>query len=518
MNEPVPIAAIDAGSNAIRATVAHAIGGHEFLPIASERIPVRLGSGAFTHGEIPAETIDAAVAAFSRFRKLFDLHGVRRFRAVATSATRTARNQETLIGRIQHETGILIDVIDGREEARLVRDAVTHAFDAGLPPMLMDLGGGSLEIAQLRGRRESTSVHLGTVRLLEVFRIGETVDATQTALLAHYIDAKLAGRRIAPSEDGTAAICGGNADALAGLFGSEREDGLWEISCDAVLEAAKEILHIDVPARMERWGVREDRADVMGVAALIFGAAARLHGVHTLIAPGVGLREGILHELCANVLGTASPMDVSHAALASARAFCARVKHTSAHGEHVRRMARMLFVSLADIHRVPDEYLDVLELAALLHDVGEVVNRSGHHRHSEYMVQNARLPGLEEPRRSMVAALCRAHRRSLPNPEKHSAFASLPEPERDIVRRLVPVLRMADAFDTDHRRIVRGLDVRPAADGAREIRLLIPGGRQLTAAPFERRNRFFEEQFGVRLTTTLVPWDDPHEPDDLAFR
>ena len=111
-------------------------------------MPVRLGHGAFTRGELDDEVIDHAVAAFVHFRERFDHHGVTIYRAVGTSAVRNATNRDVLLHRLYHEAGIELEVIEGEEEARLVRKSVVHSLGpTGTPPRaILDLGGGSLEV------------------------------------------------------------------------------------------------------------------------------------------------------------------------------------------------------------------------------------------------------------------------------------------------------------------------------------------------------------------------------------
>src|SRR5690348_4889707 len=129
----VRLGAIDAGSNAIRVVIASLDpgGATELVRIEAERIPVRLGHNAFTRGELDAETIDQAVRAFIHFRERFDAHQVSIYRAVATSAVRHATNRDVLLHRLYHEAGIELEVIEGEEEARLVRKAVANVMPAG---------------------------------------------------------------------------------------------------------------------------------------------------------------------------------------------------------------------------------------------------------------------------------------------------------------------------------------------------------------------------------------------------
>src|SRR5688572_11084656 len=170
MDSDVMLGAIDAGSNAIRVCIARAVGG-ELVVVEAERVPVRLGHHTFTHGELDTKTIEAAVVAFARFRRLFDQHGVTRYRAVATSALRNAANREDLIDRLFRELKIELEVIDGEEEGRLVRRAVLQAMKGRSDPsLIVDLGGGSLEVTErVRDGWDTWSLKIGTVRLLETF-------------------------------------------------------------------------------------------------------------------------------------------------------------------------------------------------------------------------------------------------------------------------------------------------------------------------------------------------------------
>src|SRR5262245_30013209 len=141
------LGAIDAGSNAIRLVIAE-LGPQELIRVEAERVAVRLGHGAFTRGELDEQVIDQAVAAFVHFRERFDHHGVTIYRAVGTSAVRNASNRDVLLHRLYHEAGIELEVIEGEEEARLVRKSVVHALGptATPPRAILALGGGRLGV------------------------------------------------------------------------------------------------------------------------------------------------------------------------------------------------------------------------------------------------------------------------------------------------------------------------------------------------------------------------------------
>src|ERR1700693_3808637 len=164
MSATVHIAASDAGSNAVRLSVARAYSALDIEPVHIERYPLRLGEGVFVRHRFSEEISKRAAKAFRHFREVMDEFGVTRYRAVATSATREARNRKAFVRRIKQKSGIRLEVISAAEESRLGREAVLAALGPETPPRcIADLGGGSLELSILRDRQVEQSAHLGEI-------------------------------------------------------------------------------------------------------------------------------------------------------------------------------------------------------------------------------------------------------------------------------------------------------------------------------------------------------------------
>lgn len=501
------LGAIDAGSNGIRVVIAEIDAAGEPTPIESERVSVRLGHGAFTRGELDTRNIDSAIAAFKMFRSMFDRLGVTAYRAVATSAVRNAGNRDALLHRLFHESGIELEVIDGEEEARLVRKAVVHYWrGAEPPPAILDLGGGSLEINLRRGSRwDGESVPVGTVRMIETFGLNGSLSDDEASMVRRYTAAVVRDVvATAATEIEVAATTGGNAEALAKIL----HDGTTTIPGYALADlerALPELLRLDVEGRMAAYGVRRDRAEVIGVAALIFATVCRQLGIRRLVAPGVGIREAILLELGeAHSEKLASSEGARNKALlTSARQFAGRVDHDITHGEHVCKLARSLFHQLRDVHQLPDELGTVLEIAALLHDVGEVVHGRGHHKHSEYMIRWGRIPGLVSPHREMVALLARTHRKSPPDARKHLMVTSLTRLQRQQLNRLCALLRLADGLDVDHRQRVTDVVVGRSGDTI-QLDLELTDGPGPEDNRLLRKAELFRTVFGLDIRFTYA--------------
>jgi exopolyphosphatase/guanosine-5'-triphosphate,3'-diphosphate pyrophosphatase len=505
---PVHIGAIDAGSNALRVVVAEVTPGAEAKQIEGYRVPVRLGHGAFTVGELDIHTIDAAVEAFRGFHALFDKYGVEHYRAVTTSAVRESRNRDVLLHRVFAEAGIELEMITGDEEARLVRKAVRNAFRGKQSPVtVLDLGGGSLEVNVLNVTRwRAASLPIGTVRLMETFGLTGAIGEEEARMVRRYVKTLIqvfapdrAGKSFAP-----AAACGGNAERYAKLLGSE-QDGMMSFEVKELERILPEILASDVPTRIQRFGVRRDRAEVMGVAGLVLATCARELGLESIQVPGVGIRDAVAFEVGATLPERREDVTNSRAKalITAARMFAARLGHDLTHGERVRHLTMQLFDQLQPVHKLAPAQRTVLELAALLHDIGEVIHGQGHHKHGEYVIRWGRIAGLESPQREIIAALVRSHRRSAPNAHKHLAYGELTAPDRKIVRKMLGLLRIADSLDTSHRQRVIAVQA-VVKKRTIDLRLTIEGDADVDPAVFLRKADLFEREFRRTVTCTVL--------------
>ncbi|HYL61865.1 MAG TPA: hypothetical protein VE077_04520, partial [Candidatus Methylomirabilis sp.] len=231
MSEPVHIAAIDAGSNAVRLSVARAYSALDIEPLHTERYPLRLGESVFVRHRFSEETLSKGVKAFRHLREIMDEFGVTQYRAVATSASREARNRKAFVRRIWQKARIKLEVISGGEESRLGREAVTAALGPEHPPRcIIDLGGGSLEISILREHLVEHSAQLpaGTVRLMTTLNIPGVIRPMQAEQIRRYVRALLESRL--PSRpnlgESIAVAAGGNAETLATVAPGPRMHGL----------------------------------------------------------------------------------------------------------------------------------------------------------------------------------------------------------------------------------------------------------------------------------------------------
>lgn len=295
---PLRVAAIDVGSNAIRFLAAEFLQAQQYEILDEIRAPVRLGHEAFRSGRLDAEVMETAVATLTSFREHIDTLGVVHYRAVATSAVRESSNGAAFVERVDEEAGVVLEPITGAEEARLVHQAVRTRIDLRNGRwLLVDLGGGSVEVSVADDERVrwSASHPMGAVRLLEDL-------ALQDDDLVHFrrrLEEYIAPLQV-PERGGLSGFVatGGNSEALARLSDAPcDEHGVCRIPLEA-LRATIDLLATMTPEeRVARLGLREDRADVILPAALVYERLCAGAGFDAVLVPHVGVRDGLVLDL-----------------------------------------------------------------------------------------------------------------------------------------------------------------------------------------------------------------------------
>ena len=506
MADPVHVAAIDAGSNAVRLSIARAYSALDIEPLITERYPVRLGEGVFVRHRFSEEVLQKGVKAFRHLREIMDEFGVTKYRAVATSATREATNRNTLIHRVKRATGIHLEVISAKEESRLGREAVFATMGPEAQPhCIVDLGGGSLEISILRDHTimQGAQLPIGTVRLISTLGLPGKIRPAQAEQVRKYARALLESRlpQRPNLSEGVAVALGGNAETLSLVAPGPRQHGLPTLELSLLRERLPSILERDVRDRMKAYGVRRDRADVMGVAAIILATLGRYLNIRMFTIPGVGLREGVLYETARDVFSRKEPHRYSSEArqiLLATRTFGRRLEYDQQHAEHVRELSLMLFDQLQAVHHLPVQARVQLEAGALLHDVGHRVSHRGHHKHGEYLALNGDIPGLEGRDRNIVGAVVRYHNRKSEPEGHHPAYSVLTSTDKRVARRLASIVRIAEGLDHSHRQRILGLRA-SFQKAAVTFQVEARGDATEDLRDAERSANLFEKEFHVHL-------------------
>jgi exopolyphosphatase/guanosine-5'-triphosphate,3'-diphosphate pyrophosphatase len=503
---PVRLGCVDMGSNAIRTLIAEFSSEHEYETLVSHRWPVRLGHGVYLSGRLDAVAMDRAIEALSEFEAELDQHGVRHYRAVATSAVRESRNGGEFMARVRDQAGIELEAISGSEEARLVHLAVSRHVHLGERTwLLVDLGGGSVEVSLVdtNGILWSESHTMGSVRLLEVLTEAGADPSRFRRLLGEYIATLKVPSAADQREVAGYIATGGNIETLAKLGGTRDAEGVSVLSLERLRAVIEQLARLSFRQRVNDLGLREDRADVVLPAALVYERLAELVSSDEIIVPHVGIKEGVLYDLMSRLSRRRDHQDrLAREVLSGALTLGRKYVFDEQHGSHVATLALSLFDQLRSLHELAAADRKLLQAAALLHDIGQFVSYKGHHKHSLYLISHSELPNFSHHEMQLVANVARYHRKSEPA-ARHDLFMQLSESERERVTRLAAILRLADALDREHVQRVQSVDARILD---REVTLWLDGTGELLLEGWsmKRKSQMFSRVFGRKVRLRLV--------------
>jgi exopolyphosphatase/guanosine-5'-triphosphate,3'-diphosphate pyrophosphatase len=291
----IRLAAIDIGSNAARLLISDVtdnFGKPEFNKINLVRVPLRLGFDVFDNKEIPAEKIDMLLHTIKAYKHLIEAYEVDHIKAAATSAMRDAGNAGDIIQRVKAETGIEIEIISGGYEASLIyENHIAENMDTEHAYLYIDVGGGSTELTFFAGNKLlfSSSFNIGTIRLLK-----NQVSVAQWDSMKEYIR-----RETRNFSDRIVAIgSGGNINKIFSI--SKRKEGK-SLHIELLKDYYKEFSSFSLEDRMRLYKLREDRADVIVPALLIYVNTMRWAGAEEIYVPKIGLADGLIQHLYADL-------------------------------------------------------------------------------------------------------------------------------------------------------------------------------------------------------------------------
>ena len=285
------LAAIDIGSNAARLLISDVIigpqGNPEFIKAALVRAPLRLGFEVFDKGEIPPNKVEKVIKTMKSYKLLLDVYEVKHVKACATSAMRDAANGAEIIRKVKAETGIEIKIISGQEEASLIyENHIAENMAKEESYLYIDVGGGSTELTFFTDGKLvfKESFNIGTIRLLK-----NQVSEALWDEMKEFIKEKTKGYHHV-----TAIGSGGNINKIFSL--SKRKEGK-PLTLDLLRDYYKEFSNLSVNQRMTLYHLREDRADVIVPALLIYINVMRWADTEEIYIPKIGLADGLIHTL-----------------------------------------------------------------------------------------------------------------------------------------------------------------------------------------------------------------------------
>jgi exopolyphosphatase/guanosine-5'-triphosphate,3'-diphosphate pyrophosphatase len=533
------IAAIDVGSNSIRLVVAEVLASGGYRVLDEERENTRLAAAMTKTGRLDPNAADATVQVLRNFLSIAAGYGAGQIRAIGTSALRDAEDGPEFCDRVRKELNLSIEVISANEEARLAFLSVSRAFDiSGREVAVADIGGGSTEIVLASSGLvdQVYETALGAVRVAEKCGVTGRSSEKQLVKLRDFVDRALKkeiGRP--PLVPDMLFGTGGTFTALASMImASQGLSGqpMWgfRVTHAQIRHLVADLAQMSLERRCKVAGLTPQRADIIVAGLAIVEGIMRRLRVNVVQVHTRGVRDGLLLTMI-NSRNTACPLSgavadgtqrvpgapTTEERRASIEEFAKNCGVDLSHARQVARIARSLWEQLATPLVLKADDRELIEAAAVVANVGYLINFEGHHKHSYHLILNSELPGFERGQLQVLANVARYHRGSAPK-RKHEHFSELLAEDQGRVRKLAAILRLALALDRTHQQHVGEVKARVRDDGVRII-VHADGDADVDLWAAERKVDLFEKVFGRKVRfSARRPIDRPRKKRSVRRR
>lgn len=461
------LGAIDIGSNSIRMAIAQAMPDGEIEVLERLQRGVRLGQDTFRAGKIKGTTMRAAVLILRDFMNVLKLYNADVVKVVATSAVREAGNSDAFLDRILMATGFDVDIINSSDESRLTVAAVRHEVGKRQleknSSVIVEVGGGSTEINVLRKGQIAASRNLaiGSIRLQELLSTSSKSADQASDMIRQQVAGVISlmkGLLRLGQVRGFYAV-GGDARWAAERVGRKTKiANLRSVSRRDLDKLVSKSRHYTADKLARIYGLTFSEAETLIPALLVYQVLLKSTGAREIVVSNVSMRDGLLLDLAQQATGSVEKSayaDIIRSATSMAEKYGVDLKHAM----HTRHTSVRLFDELAAEHTLDKRYRLLLEVAALLHEIGTFVSGRAYHKHSFYLIANSEISGLTQEELQLVAHVARYHRRSRPKPA-HIEYMALPRERRMTINKLAALLRVADALDASRTQHVRNINCR----------------------------------------------------------
>lgn len=517
------IAAIDVGSNSIRLVVAEVLPSGGYRVLDEERENTRLSAALTKTGHLDPRAADATVGVLRNFLSIVAGYNTQQIRAIGTSALRDAEDGREFCDRVRKELKLPIEVISAAEEARLAFLSVARAFDiSGREVAVADIGGGSTEIVLASSGLvdQVYETNLGAVRVAEECGVTGRIGEKQLRRLRDYVD------RILKKQVGKIPFApdmlygtGGTFTALASMIMARKGQAgqpMWgfQTSRAAIRHLLTDLAHMSLERRCKVPGLSPQRADIIVAGLAIVERIMRHLRVNMLQVHTRGVRDGLLLTMIGGRSVTAgfggastsadgtlnTPATTAEERRAAVEEFAKNCGVDLPHARQVARLAGSLWEQLSRPLGLKAEDRELIESAALVANVGYLINFEGHHKHSYHLIINSELPGFERRQLQILANVARYHRASRPK-KKHDHFRGLSAEDQRRVEALASILRLALALDRTHQQHVASVSAR-VRNGRVQITVQAEGDADVDLWAARRKVELFEKVFKRKVQFT----------------
>jgi exopolyphosphatase/guanosine-5'-triphosphate,3'-diphosphate pyrophosphatase len=449
---PFQAGIIDVGAHSVRLELFQVDKKGKTETLESLSQPINLGYDVFRKGSISPKNINLLCAILKEFSDKLNEYGIELYRAVATSAIREAFNREILLNYIKIKTGLEVEVLEVQEEARLLfvlmRELINEEINfKALNAFTFVVGTGSLIMMYSENGklRFGESAALGTVRLFDEFGRYELNPEKIIDLIESFDPRQTVGKTAAQANKAFTLIgLGAGVRALINIRRKIENKTIVEIDKAEMHSIIEEVRDLSPEQLVEKYCIPDNVAMSIVPCAYILGYFVEQMDCEKLIFPVITTRDALIADVTRQ-----GPDPFINDIISISEYVGNKYCYDEKHAHNVAKNSLKIFDRLKKQYGLTSRSRILLEVAALLHDIGRFVDTRKHHKHSYYLISNAQLPGISEQELQIIAAIARYHRKASPR-TSHPEYMSLTPEDKVKVCKLAAILRVGDALDRAH--------------------------------------------------------------------
>jgi exopolyphosphatase / guanosine-5'-triphosphate,3'-diphosphate pyrophosphatase len=497
------LTALHIGAGSVSMMIAESHPDGSFVPIDFLEQPAPLAQDVFGGNIVSNSTTERIVSIIRGYQENLLEMGLdpnNLTRAVATNVLHEATNHEAVLNRIRIACGLRVSMIDDGEMTRLIylktRRRIQHIPAMSQRTVLVvHVGPGNTRVLLFQEDliTRYTSYRLGTHRTREAVEASLAEGPTLLRVIREHASGNLAQLRHDYSDvsiDGIVLI-GYEIQSVASHI---TKNNSLACSLKTLRSFTTETASLSDLEAVKRFQIDYQTAESIIPALEINLAIAETLALKEVHIPVSEYEQGLLHDLLVS-------RDLSHTfaaeVLRSARILAERYQSDPGHGEHVGKLCRHFLTNLQDLHHLTAHDALLLQVAAILHEVGTYISPRAHHKHSEYIILNSEIFGLDRLDVTIVALVSRYHRHSGPKLD-HPTYAALNVDDRIRVYKLAAILRVADALERTHAQRVSKIEITRTSS---KLHIRIPGleDTAIERLAMDSKADLFEQVFGLKV-------------------
>lgn len=493
------VGVIDIGSGFLQLKIACKEENKQIHLLESVTKSLAIGRETFSEGRISPEMMRELSLHLLGFRQLLREYKVRRVRVVATGAIREAGNREYVLDQIRANTGFSIDVMNGSEERFLTQQAIQRAIPEydklkkeGLLAVNIGSGGVKIVAYDAEGLRYSQNIPMGALRIRQILSRVELQSSTYTKALEEYIDYHVQ-EVIEPLREKYRhlVMTGEEVNSVYRICSDSAGQSSLMMDTNILRKLYDKLQYMNTSHVASEFGLSFDRSEMLLPTVLIMRAFERASNAKKIYCPAVGLADGILYDMCREK----NDQNAEEELLQYTRFFAKQYYYVEKHVEKVVEGALVIFDHLGKKHSLTKRHRLLLEMSAVLHDIGKAVNLEKHGECGSALILHMDLMGISEEEQKQLAVLIRYHEAGEPS-QDDPEYSFLSRKGRIVVSKLLAVLQLANALDCSHKQKLYEITAKQEGD-IFILRALSKENAMLEEWIFQQSGSLFREVFSL---------------------